>query len=111
MSEQTIYLDPQATTPVEPEVIDAMVPWLARPGNPHAQENTSGREASGAVERAREQVASLLGGDPQGITFTSGATEGANIVLRSFVPRGGSLVLSSIEHPCVHETAKDRASS
>lgn len=104
MSER-IYLDFQATTPLDPEVLEAMLPWLGKPANPHAMTHAWGREASAAVERAREQVAEAINGDPAGVIFTANATEAANIVLRSFAGPGRQILISAIEHPCVEETA------
>lgn len=100
------YLDFQATTPLDPEVLEAMMPWLTRPANPHATEHAWGREAEAAVEQARGEVAAALGSAPDGIIFTGSATEAANIIIRSFSTAGGLLVISSIEHPCVEETAE-----
>jgi cysteine desulfurase len=102
---QEIYLDFQASTPVDPAVLDVMLPWLASPANPHANENGPGRRAAQAVENARAQVAALLGADLDDIIFTSGATEAANIVLRSLAGPGSRLIVSAIEHSCVRETA------
>ena len=99
------YLDFQATTPLDEEVLDEMIPWMRRPANPHATEHEWGREAERAVARAREQVAAALNGDPAGVLFTSGATEAANIVIRSFGIPGSALLISAIEHPAVEETA------
>jgi cysteine desulfurase len=89
MTGKTIYLDHQATTPLAPEALEAMLPWLSGPdsmgfANPHSM-HRAGRAAAAAVELAREQVAELL---PKGgrVIFTSGATEALNQALRS-VPR------------------------
>ncbi len=100
-----IYLDYQATTPLDPAVLEAMLPWMVRPSNAHASEHVWGREAEAALESAREQVAAAVNGDPTGIIFTSNATEAANIVLRSFAGSDRTLLISTIEHPCVAETA------
>lgn len=108
MSEGRIYLDAHATTPVDPAVIAAMLPWLRRPANSHAA-NANGREASDAVERARAQVAALICADPDEITFVPSATVAANIALRSLARPGTTAVRSSIEHPCVIETLADLA--
>jgi cysteine desulfurase len=98
------YLDYQATTPLAPEALDAMMPWLARDGsaNPHSS-HVAGRAANAAVELAREQVASLL---PEGgrVYFTSGATEAANWAIRGTVGKGG-ILLPDTEHACVRDTA------
>lgn len=70
--QQPIYLDYQASTPVDPEVIDAMSPWLTTAGNPHS-DNPAGRKAARAIEIARSSIADLLGADSSQILFTSGA--------------------------------------
>lgn len=101
-----IYLDYQATTPIDEAVLDAMLPWMRMPSNPHASEHRWGREAHAAVEQAREQVAAAVNGHPDGVIFTASATEAANIVIRSFGKPGKRLLISSIEHPCVEETAQ-----
>lgn len=100
-----VYLDFQATTPLDSQVLEAMLPWLKKPSNPHASEHVWGREAEAAVEQAREQVAAAVGGEPAGVIFTASATEAANIVLRSFAGPGRRILISAIEHPCVEETA------
>ena len=101
-----IYLDHQATTPLDPEVLEEMHPWLSRPANPHSIEHGWGMEAEAAVARAREQVANAVNGHAEGVIFTGNATEAANIVVRSFGGSGRTIVVSAIEHPCVSETAE-----
>ena len=101
-----IYLDHQATTPLDGRVADAMAPWASVPGNPHAG-NQAGRAAAAAVEAARESVAALIGAHADEIVFTSGATEGANIAIRSLARRGARAVSSPIEHACVLTTLAD----
>jgi cysteine desulfurase len=96
------YLDHAATTPMLPEVVEAVTPWLGRPANPSSV-HTHGRAAADAVERARAHVASLLGRDPAGIVFTSGATEANHLALRGFASRGARrFAAAPIEHPSVH---------
>src|SRR5207247_9501102 len=73
-----IYLDHNATTPVEPEVLDAMLPFLSGEYGNASSIHTFGQKARAAVETAREQVASLIGARPQEIVFTSGGTESDN---------------------------------
>ena len=107
MTNENIYLDYQATTPLDGRVLQAMVPWLELPANPHASENAFGRNAASAIELARVQVAEAVGGDPNGVVFTGSATESANIVVRSFATCGKRLLMSAIEHPCVAETARE----
>lgn len=78
-----IYMDYSATTPVDPRVVDAMIPWLREGhGNPASNTHAWGWEAERAVEQAREQVASLIGADPREIIWTSGATESDNLALK-----------------------------
>ncbi len=107
MTTAKIYLDHQATTPLDERVLEAMVPWLRRPGNPHSSEHTFGQDAATAIELARAQVAEAVNGDPEGVVFTASATEAANIVLRSFANGGSRLLISAIEHPCVAATATE----
>ena len=73
-----VYLDHNATTAVEPEVLDAMLPYLSREYGNAASIHTFGQKARAAVEKAREQVAALIGARPQEIVFTSGGTEADN---------------------------------
>jgi cysteine desulfurase len=97
-----IYLDHAATSPLLPEVLDAMRPWLGAPGNP-ASVHAAGRAAAAAVERAREQVAALLGRDPAGIVLCSGATEANHAAIRGLAALGArAFAASAIEHPSVH---------
>jgi cysteine desulfurase len=103
-----IYLDHAATTPMRPEVFDAMRPYfLERFGNPSSL-HSYGLDARAAVERAREQVASAIGATPQEIVFTSGGTESDNLALRGVLPNGkkGHIITSALEHPAVLETCK-----
>ena len=76
-----------------------MLPWFERPANPHSSEHTYGQEAAAAIELARTQVAEAVNGDPNGVVFTAGATEAANIVIRSFANGDSHLLISAIEHP------------
>ena len=100
-----IYLDHAATSPVLPEVLEAMLPWLGAPGNP-ASVHRAGQRAAMAVERARDHVAALIGADPAGIVFTSGATEANHLFLRG-IGRSRALI-SPIEHPSVHAACRAR---
>lgn len=102
---ETIFLDFQATTPLAPEVLEAMLPWMSGPWNAHSVEHRIGRTASEAVEEARDKVAALLGCEHSEVTFTSGSTESSNIVLRGLTRAGDELAISAIEHASVMETA------
>lgn len=106
MSAGRIFLDAHATTQVDPAVIEAMLPWLRQPANSHAG-NAMGRDAAAAVERARTQVAALIGAEPDEIVFVPNATMAANIALRSLARPGTTALRSAIEHPCVIETLAD----
>ena len=105
--ETKIFLDHQATTPLDERVLDVMLPWLRRPANPHSSEHVYGHHAAEAIDVARSQVAEAVNGDPEGIVFTASATEAANIVIRSFAGEGRRVVISAVEHPCVTETAAE----
>ncbi len=98
-----IYLDYNATTPIAPEVLTAMLPWLARHfGNPSSS-YPLGRNAAAAVIQARRQVAALLHAHPEDIVFTSGATEANNTIIKGVATHFGKgrLITSAIEHPAV----------
>ena len=106
MSDAPVYLDHNATTPVHPEVRDAMLPWLGeRWGNPSSA-HAYGRDAARAVEVAREQVAALIGGQPQEIVFTGGGTEADNLALRGVPAARRRIVVSSVEHPAIELPAR-----
>lgn len=106
MPERPIYLDHHATTPVDPRVLEAMLPhFSARFGNAASTHHAFGREAADAVDRARGEVAQLIGADGESeIVFTSGATEANNLAILGTVgpgPEGGHLVSTAVEHPSV----------
>lgn len=105
VGQETIFLDFQATTPLDPTVLEAMLPWMNGAWNAHAIEHRIGRAAHNAVEEAREKVAALLECDSSEITFTSGATEASNIILRGLTRPGDELAISAVEHASVVETA------
>jgi cysteine desulfurase len=104
-----IYLDYNATTPVDQRVVDAMLPYFTNSfGNAASIDHLYGHEAQQAVERAREQIASLIGATPEEITFTSGATEADNIAIMGTLARAdddAELIVSAVEHPAVLEPA------
>ena len=108
-----VYLDNQATTPCDPRVVAAMLPfWTERFGNPHSAEHAMGHDAEQAVEAARAQVAALIGAEPREIVFTSGATEANNIAIKGaarFVAGDGRrrVVTVATEHKCVLESVAD----
>lgn len=107
MTPSPVYLDYNATTPVDPEVAEAMLPFLTqRFGNPSSG-HPYGAEARAAVEAARRQVASLLGARSEEVVFTSGGTEGSNTVIQGVARllrrKGRHVVTSAIEHPAVLE--------
>jgi cysteine desulfurase len=105
-----VYLDHHATTPLDPRVLAAMLPYFSeRFGNPHSAQHAYGWAAEQAVERARTQVAGLIGALPEEIVFTSGATEANNLALRGVVACAGDrrhVVTCATEHPCVLETCR-----
>jgi cysteine desulfurase len=107
-----IYMDYGATTPVDPRVVDLMIPWLREHfGNPASRSHAWGWEAEAAVERARGQVASLINADPREIVWTSGATESNNLALKGaahfYESRGKHLVTVKTEHKCVLDTMRE----
>jgi cysteine desulfurase len=105
-----IYLDHNASTPTDPRVVDAMLPWFTDlAANAASVDHRSGHEASQAVESAREKVATLVGARSSEVIFTSGATEADNIALLGAMARAApdaELVVSAIEHPAVLEPAQ-----
>jgi cysteine desulfurase len=101
----SVYLDHNATTPLDPRVRQAMLPWLGeRHGNPSSL-HRFGQAARNAVEEAREQVAALIGGRPPEVVFTASGTEANNTVVASACHNGGHLLISAIEHPSVRQAA------
>ena len=107
-----IYLDYSATTPVDPRVVDKMIPYLReRFGNPASRSHAFGWEAEKAVEEAREQVAQLVNADPREIIWTSGATESTNLSLKGaahfYKDKGRHLVTVKTEHKATLDTMRD----
>ena len=107
-----IYLDYGATTPVDLRVVDAMIPWLREHfGNPASRSHAWGWEAEAAVEKARGEVADLIGADPREIVWTSGATESDNLALKGaaqfYKTRGKHLITVKTEHKAVLDTMRE----
>ncbi len=107
-----IYLDYGATTPCDPRVVDAMIPWLREHfGNPASRSHAWGWEAEEAVEKARGEVASLVNADPREIVWTSGATESINLALKGaahfYSSRGKHLITLKTEHKAVLDTMRE----
>jgi cysteine desulfurase len=106
-----IYLDYQATTPCDPRVVEAMIPYFTQKfGNPHSRNHHHGWEAESAVEKARAQVASIIGADEREVIFTSGATESNNLaikgVMRFHKDKRNHLITTVTEHKCVLDSAR-----
>jgi cysteine desulfurase len=107
-----IYLDYSATTPVDPRVVEAMLPYLREQfGNPASRSHSFGWDAERAVERARQQVAELAGADPREIIWTSGATEAINLALKGaaqfYQEKGRHLVTVRTEHKATLDTMRE----
>jgi cysteine desulfurase len=111
--QRPIYMDMQATTPLDPRVLDAMMPFYTGVyGNPHSRTHAYGWESEKAVEDAREHIATLIGADPKEIIFTSGATESNNMSIKGvarFFGRSGKkkhIITSQTEHKCVLDSCR-----
>ncbi len=107
-----IYMDYGATNPVDQRVVDAMIPWLREHfGNPASRSHAWGWEAEAAVEKAREDVAALIGADPREIVWTSGATESNNLALKGaaqfYKTRGKHIITVKTEHKAVLDTVRE----
>ena len=107
-----IYLDYGATNPCDPRVVDAIVPWLREHfGNPASRTHAWGWEAEAAVEKARDQVADLIGADSREIVWTSGATESNNLAIKGaahfYKSRGKHLITVKTEHKAVLDTMRE----
>lgn len=108
---KTVFADYQATTPVDPRVLDRMVPhWKESFGNPHSSDHVVGWRAAAAVEEAQQSVANLIGADPDEVIFTSGATEANNLAILGLARRAprrrNRILISAIEHKCVIAAAR-----
>ena len=106
-----IYIDYQATTPVDPRVLEAMLPYFTETfGNAASRSHAFGWDAEGAVDTARKQIASLIGASPKEIVFTSGSTEGINLAIKGAVEmhsaKGKHIITTLVEHKAVLDTCK-----
>ena len=111
MEGRPMYLDMQSTTPMDPRVLDAMLPYLTQEfGNPHSSTHEYGWDSETAVETARDSVASLIGASPKEIVFTSGATESNNIavkgVSRFYKKKKSHIITTQTEHKCVLDSCR-----
>ena len=107
-----IYLDYSATTPIDPRVVEAMIPYLSEHfGNPASRSHAYGWEAEKAVELARADVAALVNADPKEIVWTSGATESDNLAIKGaaqfYQSKGKHIITLKTEHKAVLDTCRE----
>jgi len=107
---KSIYLDYAATTPIDPRVAKAMLPWFSEKFGNTMSLHSFGQEAKASLEENREKIASLINAKPSEIIFTGSATESNNLTLKGIAlankNKGNRIIISSIEHPCIMEAAK-----
>ncbi|CDW56079.1 cysteine desulfurase, mitochondrial [Trichuris trichiura] len=106
-----LYMDVQSTTPMDPRVLDAMLPYFTYQfGNPHSRTHTYGWESEAAVEAARKDLADLVGADPREIVFTSGATEANNLAIKGvthfYKDKKNHVITTQTEHKCVLDSCR-----
>jgi len=109
-----IYMDYQSTTPTDPRVLEAMMPYFTgKFGNPHSRSHSYGWDAEEAVENARAKIANLIGADPKEIVFTSGATEANNIAIKGLAyfnkDTKNHIITVTTEHKCVLDSCRNLA--